>query len=257
MPIKKTGDTNGGAEFEGCTPFPLVKKRGKRRRKNANPDESPHWLGGFESDLKMVENEARDRLASYNAEIRDLFDHSLAGDELAAALLLEYASGAIQALEQVANRKPEVFHPISVHQIRWPAFIGTKEFHKDRNRDLIEKLKLGHKSPFTNKWNPKSPATFTAYSMLYWLLENEAVLQLPPLSKSTIDEWFEIGWNGFSESLNGQPEKYPYLREKIEQHAHKESARKQEKRKKETIIRTKMKDAVRQSFKSVTRKLPL
>ncbi len=257
MPAKKTPEANDGAVFLDCTPFPLVQKGVKRRLKKTNPDEPPPWVGAFESDLKMREQETLDRLDSYNTEIRDLFDQALQGDEMAAAVLVEYANGAIQALEQLANRNPRLLQPISIQHIRWPAFIGPKDFQLERNRQLMKKLKLADKSPFRHKWNPKSPATFTAYSMLYWLLENESVLQLPPLSKTTIDEWFEIGWNGFSESLNGHPEKYLYLSEKIEKYAHKESARKQEKRKKETIIRTKMKDAVRQSFKSVTRKFPL
>jgi hypothetical protein len=225
--------------------------------KKANPKEPPLWISEFESDLKMGEEEALERLGSYNEEVRDLFDQAMRGDNLAAGVLVEYASVAVEVLEQIANQRPRILQPMSRQQIRWPAFIGPKEFQLERNRELMEKLKLGDKSPFRHKWNPKSPATFTAYSMLYWLVENQSTLGLPPISKKTISDWFEIGWKSLSESLNGHPEKYIYLREKIEQHADKESARKQEKRNPETVIRAKMKDAVRQSFLSVTRNIPL
>ena len=172
-------------------------------------------------------------------------------------MLLEYASAAIEALESIARRKPTALHSISKHHIRWPAFIGNKEFFDARNHLLLSTLKLGEKSPLSHKWNPKSPATFTAYSMLYWLLENQASLELPPLSRSSRKVWFEAGWAGFSAALQSRPEKYIYLRTTVEEHAPKESARKQEKRNLETVIRAKMKDAVRQSFQSVTRNFPL
>ena len=49
--------------------------------------------------------------------------------------------------------------------------------------------------------------------MLFWLDENQSVLPLPPLSKDSVAQWFEVGWQGFSESLQGRPETYPYLRD--------------------------------------------
>jgi len=257
MTHKKTSASEGGNGFSQCTPFPLVQERKKPKPKKTNPKEPPLWISEFESDLMMGEEEAIGRVESYNGEVRDLFDQAMRGDNLAAGVLVEYASVAVQVLEQIANQSPRVLQPLSRQHIRWPAFIGPKQFQLDRNRDLIEKLKLGDKSPFNHKWNPKFPATFTAYSMLYWLLENEKVLELPPLSKKTKSDWFEIGWKGFFESLNGHPEKYSYLRQTVEEHADKESARKQEKRNPETVIRTKMKDAVRQSFLSVIKKIPL
>ena len=240
--------------FSRCTPFPLVEKRKKRRSKNSNPHETPHWIGAFEADMRMGEEEAQERLSSYKAEITDLYDQALMGDELAIAVLVEYANTAIQALEQIARLNPKLLHPISEHHIRWPAFIGIKDIQLERNRALIEKLKLGDKSLFNHKWNPKSPATFTAYSMLYWLNENQSVLQLPPLSKATLDEWFETGWKGFSESLQGHPETYLYMRPHYEVTAVKKLNKDQEKRDLNAVIRDRIKKAVKQSFNSVTKK---
>jgi hypothetical protein len=142
---------------------------------------------------------------------------------------------------------------MSIHHIRWPSFIGIKEFHTERNRELIKRLRLGETSPFRHKWDPKSPATFTAYSMLFWLVENQTFLQLPPLSEVSAAHWFEVGWQGFSESLGGCPETYPYLRHSYEQAAARKVARLQEKRNTGTVIRELMKKAVKQGFKSVTK----
>jgi hypothetical protein len=121
----------------------------------------------------------------------------------------------------------------------------------------MKRLELGEGNPLNHSWDPKKPATFTAYSMLYWLQENKEVLKLPKLTRATLMEWFECGWNGFTHQLQGHPEKYLYLREIVEKHAPKESARKQEKRNTETVIKTLMKAALRQGFNTVTKNYPM
>jgi hypothetical protein len=201
----------------------------------------------------MQEAEALEHISFYNSQIKQLYVRTMMGDELAAGVLVEYASVAIQALEQVARREPERLHQMSMHHIRWPGFIGTREIQKERNQILIAKLKLGEKSPLRGRWNPKSPATFTAYSMLYWLSENQSALQLPPFSKSCYDQWFEMGWRGFSERLQGRPETYPYLGHLFEKSAILTIEKKQEKRNLDTVIREMMKKAVKQGFASVTK----
>jgi len=253
MAAKRSPQTGKELQFSHCTPFPLFQKQTERDSTTATPAGPPRWIEAFEADMKMGEAEAAERLASYKNQTEELYDQAMQGDELAAAVLVEFASTAIQVLEHMARSTPERLHRMSMHQIRWPSFIGIKEFQNERNQELIKKLRLGEMSQFRHKWNPKSPATHTAYSMLYWLVENQSILQLPPLSKTSFDQWFETGWQGFSESLQNLPERYPYLRHLIEKAAAKKVKTSQEKRNPETVIRELMKKAVKQGFTSVTR----
>ena len=252
MAAKRTPQTGEGLQFSHCTPFPLVQKLEDRNSANAISDEPPPGTESFKWD-KIGEGEALERLASYKSQIKELYGRTMMGDELASAVLVEYASVAVQALEQIARSTPERLHQMSVHHIRWPSFIGIKEFHTERNRELIRRLRLGETSPFRHKWDPKSPATFTAYSMLFWLVENQTALGLPPLSKASSEHWFKIGWVGFAESLGGRPETYPYLRHSCQKTAAKKVATRQEKRNLETVIREEMKNSVKKRFKSVTK----
>ena len=89
--------------------------------------------------------------------------------------------------------------------------------------------------------------------MLFWLVENQTALELCPLSETSCEHWFKIGWEGFVESLGGRPETYPYLRHSYEQAAASKVAGLQEKRNTGTVIRELMKKAVKQGFKSVTK----
>jgi hypothetical protein len=250
---KRTQKENSPEEilYSQCTPFILVQER--KTKKQPSPDPRNPLLNAFKLDMRMGEEEVLRRAAQYNAVVAELCDEAMDGDELAARLLVEYASVAIQTLEQIAYRRPKVLHPMSLYHIRWPAFIGHKEFHREKNLQLMEKLKLGEKNPLNHKWNPKSPATFTAYSMLYWLQQNQAALQLPPLTKATFEKWFEYGWEGFVHQLQGHPEKYGYLRSLFELSAQKKVTKNQEKRNLETVIREKIKHALKQGFKTVTR----
>ena len=253
MAAKRSPQTGKELQFSHCTPFPLFQKQTESDSTTAIPAEPPHWIEAFEADMKMGEAEATELLASYKSQTGELYEKAMWGDELAAAVLVEFASTAIQVLEHIARRKPERLHLMSMHHIRWPSFIGIKQFQNEKNQELIKKLRLGDESKFRHKWNPKSPATHTAYSMLYWLVENQSTLQLPPLSKASFDQWFETGWQGFSESLQNLPERYPYLRHLIEKAAAKKVKTSQEKRNPETVIRELMKKAVKQGFTSVTR----
>lgn len=252
MAAKKTPKTGKGLQFSHCTPFPLVQKLEDRNSENTIPEEPSHTPETFESD-KMGEAEALERIALYNSQIKELYGRTMMGDDLATGVLVEYASVAVEALEQIARSMPERLHQMSMNHIRWPSFIGIKEIHTERNRELIKRLRLGETSPFRHKWDPKSPATFTAYSMLFWLVENQTFLQLPPLSKASAALWFEVGWQGFSESLGGCPETYSYLRHSCEKTAAKKVATRQEKRNLETVIREEMKNSVRKRFESVTK----
>jgi len=169
-PVEKKALTPEEILYSQCMPFVLVRE--KKAKRNPVPKYSNLLLDAFQSDLCMGKEEVASRMEAYNTEVADLYDAAMRGDNLAAALLVEYASVATQALEQITHRKPKALHPMSIQQPRWPAFIGHKEFFDEKNRQLMEKLKLGEKSPLNHKWNPKSPATLTAYSMLHWLLEN-------------------------------------------------------------------------------------
>ena len=253
MAAKRTPNNGNGLPFLHCTPFPLVQKLTDIDSTTATQDEPPHWMKAFEAEMQMGEAEAQELLSSYKSQTTDLYDQAMRGDEMAAAVLVQYASIATQALEHIARRKPAVLHPLSVHNIRWPSFISIKEFDTERNRELLKTLQLGTKSPFRHKWNPKSPATLTAYSIFYWLHVNQSVLGLPTLSEATFDRWFETGWAAFSASLRGQPETYPYLRPLYQKAAEQKVARSREKRNLETVIREIIKKAVKQGFTSVTK----
>jgi hypothetical protein len=236
-----------------CTTFPLAQK--KKARKNTRPKiaEPPYWVDEF---IKMGADEADMRLEAFKAEIAFLLDSSMKGDQNAIQLLYRFSEIATRGLEQLINHNPELLHPISKYTLQWPSFIGNKKTFKAKNARLLKSIRLGEESPLNHHWNPESPASFTAYSMLHWLVQNQELLGLPTLNKETLKVWFDWGWRGFSHQLNGSPEKYPHMRELVGKHAEKESVRKQEKRKPESVIRTKMKDAVRQSFLQLLKNIP-
>ena len=238
-----------------CSPFPLAQKKKAQRNSKSKVEEIPpsYWANAFKA---MGEDEAAQRLETYKSDIRFLVASSLDGDQNAMQLLYRFAEVAIRGLEHLADHDPRLLHPTSMYALHWPALIGNKKIFSERNGRLLKTLKLAEKSPLNHHWNPESQATFTAHSMLYWLTQNQSVLPLPPLDKDTIKIWFEWGWRGFSHQLDGSPEKYPHMRELVGKHAEKESARKQEKRKTETVIRTKMRDAVRQSFLQLLKNIP-
>ena len=238
-----------------CSPFPLAQKKKAQRNSRSKEEAIPpsYWANAFKA---MGEDEAAQRLETYKSDIRFLVASSLDGDQNAMQLLYRFAEVAIGGLEHLADHDPILLHPMSMYELRWPAMIGRKKIFTKRNARLLKTLKLAEKSPLNHHWNPESQATLTATSMFYWLTQNQDVLQLPPLAKGTIKIWFEWGWMGFSHQLDGSPEKYPHMRELVGKHADKESARKQEKRKPETVIRTKMRDAVRQGFLQLLKNIP-
>jgi hypothetical protein len=255
MTAERTPEDDIRRRFPNCTPFVLFQKQTEKDDTPYIPNWPPPGMEAFAADMKMGEEEAMELVASFTRQAEDLYDQSMLGDELAAAVLADYASTAVQVLEHIARRKPEVLHKMSMEHIRWPSFIGIKEIQNERNQALIKKLRLGENSPFRHRWDPKSRATHTAYSMLYWLNENQSLLQLPPLSKDSFEEWFKTGWQGFCENMQNHPERYQYLRDSIEKAAAEKVLRSREKRNLETVIKEQMKKAVKQGFKSITRKV--
>lgn len=236
-----------------CTSFPLAQKKKAQKNIKPKPTEPPHWVDEFK---KMSVDEATMRLEAFKVEAAYLLDSSMKGDQNAIQLLYRFSEIATRGLAQLNNHNPELLYPISKYTLQWPSFIGNKKTFKAQNARLVKSIRLGEENPLNHHWNPDSPASFTAYSMFYWLVQNQELLHLPPLNKGTFKVWFEWGWKGFSHQLNGSPEMYPYMRELVGKHAEKESARKQEKRKPERVIRTKMRDSVRQSFLQLLKNIP-
>jgi len=174
------------ALFSQCTPFMTITRREKKEWPEPRPGVWAYREQGQDHKRQL------DRLLS-----RALHD----GDSRAVDLLLRLAWGAVSALDTLARDRPEVLRPFARDQIMWPAFIGKKRALSGTKRDgppslnewLIHTIELGKDSPHRGQWNPHSLATAQAIVMHHWLAENQGALNLPDLTKATLDCWFKIG----------------------------------------------------------------
>lgn len=226
--------------YRKCTPYSLLCDRAKSepvKREARVPEEHLH-------DWNLLNDQTS----------KILYNHALGGDEDAAKLLFQYAAHSTKLLRNLAFQNPSVLLPTSEYQIQWPMPCGKKKYLKEENEKVMKAINLGAKSKLTGNFNLKSPFTQTALQLLSWLQQNQETLGLPLLTKATRKQWFEAGWKRHLFETNDHPEEYDFLRKSVEKHAHKASARKQEKRNENTVMRELIKDRVKQSFESLTAK---
>jgi hypothetical protein len=193
-------------------PFPLLRKRGE-------PNEDAHPIVPFElyaggkvflssKDEKKVRHEIGRRLF----QVFHLADN---GDRKALRLLIDLAKGAVQGLDNIADRQPHLLRPFARKSSLWPSFIGKKakalaSWHRMRLREL----QIGADNPYGGNWQVDSPATQTAIVMHRWLLLNQSVLRLPDPNKAgAATKWFDVGWRALLVRTDGHPEKDNFLKQ--------------------------------------------
>ena len=136
------------------------------------------------------------------------------GDEKALRLLIDIAKGAVQGLEDITRRQPDLLRPFARKSSLWPSFIGKKgkalaTLHKARLREL----EIGEDSPYRGNWQYESPATATAIYMHRWLSLYQSVLRLPASNEPrTASKWFDVGWRALLVRTDGHPEKDNFLK---------------------------------------------
>jgi hypothetical protein len=187
--------------FKGCTPYLFVRPLPEPPKKRVAP-----------KVRAMTDAGALIQATSFRQDYHHLHLLAIAGDDMALEMLIKNARWLIETLERLAERDPVRFHQWTHSDDRWPSFIGKKKVFGERAARFIKILELSKTSPLSHKWNPNSPATQSAHQMIAWLEDNQHILKLPPLSKSTYEEWFEIGWQGLLNAIKGKPEKDAYLR---------------------------------------------
>jgi hypothetical protein len=247
--MKKKGRTVKQKEiFAACTPF-LVPRRIE--------DQEPESIGlhTVATLLSWCESDEERK------HLQDLFVHADRGDGPAIRSLVDGAFTAIKFLRVIAQRNPDVLRPYARKADVWPDLIGKRKVSVEWNRWLLDTLEVGKESPLRGKANYKAPATQTAAFMLHWLKENRATLGLPILTQGTRKQWFEMGWDALLYVSGEHPESDSYLRQ-IGSHfgQHSKNIGAQEKvtpATREANIRAGIRKQVWQSFRSITRNVPL
>jgi len=205
--------------------------------------------------VRLTDEEFSERLERMRTESNQLFILAENGDWRAINLILRTAGDHTESLEILARRNPELLHPVAKLNIKWPAFISRKKMVGKLNTWLIKRLKLAEDCPLNFKWEPESRATATAHHMIDWLEKNQTALSLPPLTKQTAMQWFELGWRALMKGTDGQPEKNPYLQKFVIKQAESELKRSDGYSAEdalEKIMQRRLKDAIKQGFKTLT-----
>ncbi len=248
--MKKQASTLGKIP-NGCTPFPLPR-----------PTEG---LPEMQKELAVV-HDLIARLYSPDegpepvADALGLFFAAAKGDLGVIKGLLDHAFTLITILRTIAENNPDVLRPLARKSLVWPDLIGIKEGSRDNNKWLLKHLQLGTECSMRGKWDPKSPATQTALSMLIWLTTNQRVLGLPNLTQETRKQWFETGWIALLNVTGNHPEKVAYLR-RIGQHYGQHSKNTGAQKRvtlatRESNIRAGIKKQLWQSFQNLTQHVP-
>ena len=241
--------------FKDCTPYQLLQPLPKVPKKRIAPKKN--WL----SDGALLVQKKKMR-----QDFRDLFEFADHGDDRALDLIIKIVFKVIEGLEHRIERDPVRFHQWSHPEIHWPSFIGKKKVLGERAKRFIELLELSKTCPLRHKWDPNSPATQSAHQMIAWLEENQQTLNLPPLSRATWEQWFDVGWQGLVTAMKGKPEKDPYLRRIAEGMAETKwvirgqsrgtpMGKKEDESGKEGVIRYRLRTSLKQGVKSVVKNL--
>jgi hypothetical protein len=153
--------------------------------------------------------------AEFEQRLFQIFHLADNGDEKALRLLIDIAKGAVQGLEDITRRQPDLLRPFARRSSLWPSFIGRKRkalavLHKARLREL----QIGADNPYRGNWQYESPATTTAIYMHRWLLLYRSVLRLPASNEpGAASRWFAVGWRALLVRTDGHPEKDNFLKQ--------------------------------------------
>jgi len=90
--------------------------------------------------------------------------------------------------------------PLSRNLCAWPAFISRKREVRRGNEKLLNRLHLSVGGVYSKRrWRLSAASTQAALGLLWNAQVQPDVLQLPPLTKETVDVWFEASWNDLLE----------------------------------------------------------
>jgi hypothetical protein len=134
-------------------------------------------------------------------------------EALAAILLWNEAEKLVMALNDIAQKRPELLRLVARQKFYWPSFICRKRAFDRKNAEIMDKIQLGVDCPYSPKqWQISAPTTHTAMTLHLYCKLYEKQWQLPPLTtKKNKRLWFERGWNYMVEDLHVVPENDPVL----------------------------------------------
>lgn len=178
-----------------------------------------HWKS-IESPLAgctefLSRDDDRKIRAEFEQRLFQIFHLADNGDEKALRLLIDIAKGAVQGLEDITRRQPDLLRPFARRCSLWPSFIGKKRkalviLHKARLREL----QIGEDTPYRGNWQYESPATAKAIYMHRWLCLYQRTLCLPASNEpGAASKWFDVGWRALLVRTDGHPEKDNFLKQ--------------------------------------------
>ena len=132
---------------------------------------------------------------SIQNSVAELVRHAKDDDQFAALTLAHITLNAVAQLTEIAERRPKMLWPLSSKTFAWPALVSHKREIAQRNRELLNLLKVGQKGRYTTrKWQFSAPTTSTAMNVLDLAQEIHRAGKLPRLTKNTKRKWFDAAW---------------------------------------------------------------
>jgi len=183
------------------------------------------------------------------AILGELDARAQANQQEAAEQLLHLVTDFVVALDQLAHQNPELLRPLVKANLGWPCVLSAKRESVTDGLAIVKLLGVGEEADFgisaKKRWQVfgstranevavdivctiKANQKWLAYRKGFiherknipchmefpsppkWVLDCAA---LPPFSKASAVQWFEIGWQAILEATNGQPENDARLRE--------------------------------------------
>jgi hypothetical protein len=130
----------------------------------------------------------------------------------AAIILWNEAHKLVTALNDIAQKRPELLRLVARQTFYWPGFISRKRAFDRKNAEIMDKIELGADSPYSaKKWRISAPTTHLAMQLHLRCRTYEKQWQLPPLTKKTKRLWFEQAWKHMVDDLHFLPENDPVL----------------------------------------------
>jgi hypothetical protein len=119
----------------------------------------------------------------------------------------------VTALQDMAQKRPELLRPIARQTFVWPGLISRKRAFETENDKLMDKIELGVGGPYSSKkWHLEATSTQFAIVLHSKLQPHAKQLGLPPLTTEENKRiWFEKVWSYAVNDLGIEPEKNPHL----------------------------------------------
>ena len=168
------------------------------------------------------------------------------GNREAADSLVQLGIYIAGILEEQSVKHLEIFKFIAELQPVWPALVAPTPHNSQYVKKRMKMLGLASKSDFSMhpqaRWSPSNIATWNAISIIGTIRANQEwkkirqtlitenrnspipikftappawvkkCWELPPLTKRTAKEWFNVGWDALMEVTDGHPEHDSELR---------------------------------------------